>query len=184
LMCDHNVTVTRLRSPRFRGADPRGIAGGELHFFELRWRINLGLVQRGRGTCCGDLAPHDLSILDFGSLPDGGSSRVAGRRRARARIRSAPVGACVAYLTLRGWTGRWRSRHVHVQLALPHPRWRTMMNRRLESGRLVVGRSEYPGAAGSAVFRPRCGFWLGERGPGRVGPENPPGACRFPTGSG
>ena len=48
-------------------------------------------------TCFWDLAPHDLSILDF-ILP--GGLRHRRRRRPRAPTRSAPGAACVGYLTL------------------------------------------------------------------------------------
>ena len=50
-------------------------------------RINLGLVQRDVDVLW-DLAPHDLSILDY-VLPDG--CRAARRRGARRPTRSAPA---------------------------------------------------------------------------------------------
>ena len=61
-----------------------------------------------------DLAPHDLSILDF-VLPDGRA------RRWRWRAHGAdPIGAgraCVAYLTLRLSNGAMA--HVHVNWLSP-----------------------------------------------------------------
>ena len=71
-------------------------------------RINLGLVQPDVDVFW-DLAPHDLSILDF-VLP-------GGLRAGRGRPRTAPtrIGAgkaCVGYLTLPLSSGAIA--HVHV----------------------------------------------------------------------
>ena len=75
-------------------------------------RINLGLVQRDIDVMW-DLAPHDLSILDF-VLPDGVR---AGRGGAHG---ADPIGAgraCVAYLTLQLNTGAIA--HIHVNWLSP-----------------------------------------------------------------
>ena len=61
----------------------------------IRVRINLGLVQRDINVLW-DLAPHDLSILDF-ILPEGCTPVAVAAHGAD------PIGAgqaCVAYLTL------------------------------------------------------------------------------------
>ncbi|MGR6999487.1 hypothetical protein ACU686_17240 [Yinghuangia aomiensis] len=90
--------------------DPRRRAG-DIQFIDSV-RINLGLVQPGCGRA-GDLAPHDLSILDF-ILPPGvhpisvsahGADLIGTGR------------ACVAYLTLRLNTGAIA--HVHVNWLSP-----------------------------------------------------------------
>ena len=74
----------------------RRAASSARSYFVDSVRINLGLVQPDVDVLW-DLAPHDLSILDFvlpGGLP------TDGRRRARRRPASAPASACVGYLTL------------------------------------------------------------------------------------
>lgn len=109
LMCDHTYCYTpavlRIREL---------LHGGELG--ELQYldsvRINLGLVQRDIDVMW-DLAPHDLSILDF-ILPSGvvpvsvaahGADRIGAGR------------ACVAYLTLQLNTGAIA--HIHVNWLSP-----------------------------------------------------------------
>ncbi len=109
LMCDHTYCYTPavLRIREFlRSGDL-----GELHFLDSV-RINLGLVQRDIDVVW-DLAPHDLSILDF-VLPPGV------RPVAVAAQGADGIGAgraCVAYLTLRLNTGAIA--HVHVNWLSP-----------------------------------------------------------------
>jgi predicted dehydrogenase len=109
LMLDHTYcytpAVAHLRSL---------VHGGELG--DLQYldsvRINLGLVQRDVDVLW-DLAPHDLSILDF-LLPLG--NRVV----AVSAQGSDPIGhgmACVGYLTLRLAGGA--TAHVHVNWLSP-----------------------------------------------------------------
>jgi predicted dehydrogenase len=92
LMCDHTYcytpTVRRIREL---------VAGGELGDIQYvdSIRINLGLVQPDVDVFW-DLAPHDLSILDF-VLPQGA------RPVAVAAHGADPIGAdrsCVGYLTM------------------------------------------------------------------------------------
>ena len=66
LMCDHTYCYTPAVS-RIRELVRSGELG-EIHYLDSV-RINLGLVQRDIDVIW-DLAPHDLSILDF-VLPDG-----------------------------------------------------------------------------------------------------------------
>ena len=66
LMCDHTYCYTPAVQ-RIRELVRSGVLG-ELHFLDSV-RINLGLVQPDVDVLW-DLAPHDLSILDF-VLPDG-----------------------------------------------------------------------------------------------------------------
>jgi len=109
LMCDHTYcytpAVTRIREIVRSGEL------GEVHYLDSV-RINLGLVQRDIDVLW-DLAPHDLSILDF-VLPD----------HVRAVEVSAhgadPIGAgraCVAYLVLKLSTGAIA--HIHVNWLSP-----------------------------------------------------------------
>jgi predicted dehydrogenase len=109
LMCDHTYcytpAVTRIRELVGSGEL------GELHYVDSV-RINLGLVQRDIDVLW-DLAPHDLSILDF-VLP--GDVRPV----AVAAHGADPIGAgkaCVAYLTLELNTGAIA--HVHVNWLSP-----------------------------------------------------------------
>ena len=92
LMCDHTYCYTpavrRIRE-LVRNGDL-----GDIHFVDSV-RINLGLVQRDIDVLW-DLAPHDLSILDFVLPPDC-------TPRAVAAHGADPIGAgqaCIAYLTL------------------------------------------------------------------------------------
>nr|BFE62988.1 Gfo/Idh/MocA family oxidoreductase [Dactylosporangium thailandense] len=109
LMCDHTYCYTPAVT-RIREAVQSGELG-ELHYLDSV-RINLGLVQRDIDVLW-DLAPHDLSILDF-VLPDG-------VRPVSVSAHGAdPIGAgraCVAYLTLQLNTGAIA--HVHVNWLSP-----------------------------------------------------------------
>ena len=89
-----------------------------------RSAINLGLVQPDVDVLW-DLAPHDLSILDF-VLPGRASRR--SRWPPTALIRSAPGTACLAYLTV--WLSTGRS-----------PTCTSTGSARPRSGRLVIGGS-------------------------------------------
>jgi predicted dehydrogenase len=108
-MCDHTYcytpAVTRIREI-VRSGDL-----GDLHFLDSV-RINLGLVQRDIDVMW-DLAPHDLSILDF-VLPDDVQPVAVAAHGAD------PIGAgrsCVAYLTLELNTGAIA--HIHVNWLSP-----------------------------------------------------------------
>src|SRR5689334_13597822 len=109
LMCDHTYCYTpavlRIRELLHSGEL------GELHFLDSV-RINLGLVQRDIDVVW-DLAPHDLSILDF-VLPPGV------RPVAVAAHGADGIGAgraCVAYLTLELNNGAIA--HIHVNWLSP-----------------------------------------------------------------
>jgi predicted dehydrogenase len=109
LMLDHTYcytpAVARIRE-LVRAGDL-----GDIQFVDSV-RINLGLVQPDVDVLW-DLAPHDLSILDF-VLPDGC------RPIAVAAQGADPIGAgraCVAYLTLRLPDGAIA--HVHVNWLSP-----------------------------------------------------------------
>src|SRR5947209_2190812 len=108
-MCDHAYWYTPAVQ-RIRELVESGILG-ELQFVDSV-RINLGLVQRDVNVLW-DLAPHDLSILDF-ILPDGCTPLAVAAHGAD------PLGAgqaCVAYLTLR--LPRGAIAHVHVNWLSP-----------------------------------------------------------------
>ena len=109
LMCDHTYCYT----PAVRKIREL-VRGGELG--EIQWvdsvRINLGLVQRDVDVLW-DLAPHDLSILEF-ILPEGREPLAVAAHGAD------PIGAgrsCVGYLTvpLRGGA----IAHAHVNWLSP-----------------------------------------------------------------
>jgi len=109
LMCDHTYCYTpavkRIRE-LIRGGEI-----GELQFVDSV-RINLGLVQPDVDVLW-DLAPHDLSILDF-VLPDD-IHPVAVAAHA-----SDPIGAqraCVAYLSV--WLSNGALAHIHVNWLSP-----------------------------------------------------------------
>src|SRR5215469_15351872 len=109
LMCDHTYcytpTVQRIRE-LIRGGEI-----GELQYVDSV-RINLGLVQPDIDVLW-DLAPHDLSILDF-VLPDD-IHPVAVAAHA-----SDPIGAqraCVAYLSV--WLSNGALAHIHVNWLSP-----------------------------------------------------------------
>lgn len=109
LMCDHTYcytpAVTRIREMVHSGEL------GRLHYIDSV-RINLGLVQRDIDVIW-DLAPHDLSIIDF-VLPDGV------RPVAVAAHGADPIGAgraCVGYLTIQLTGGAIA--HIHVNWMSP-----------------------------------------------------------------
>jgi predicted dehydrogenase len=109
LMCDHTYcytpAVTRIRE-LIRGGEI-----GDLQFIDSV-RINLGLVQPDVDVLW-DLAPHDLSILDF-VLPQGVTPVAV------AAHASDPIGAqraCVAYLSV--WLSNGALAHVHVNWLSP-----------------------------------------------------------------
>ncbi|MFC9812662.1 Gfo/Idh/MocA family protein [Streptomyces virginiae] len=109
LMCDHTYCYT----PAVRRIREMVRSGelGEIHFVDSV-RINLGLVQKDVDVLW-DLAPHDLSVLDF-ILPD------HVQPVAVAATGADPIGAgqsCVAYLTLQLNTGAIA--HVHVNWLSP-----------------------------------------------------------------
>jgi predicted dehydrogenase len=109
LMCDHTYCYTPAVQ-RIRELLHSGVLG-ELQFVDSV-RINLGLVQRDVNVLW-DLAPHDLSILDF-ILPDGCMPLAVAAQGAD------PIGAgqaCVAYLTLQ--LPRGAIAHVHVNWLSP-----------------------------------------------------------------
>jgi predicted dehydrogenase len=109
LMCDHTYCYTPAVQ-RIRELLHSGILG-EVQFADSV-RINLGLVQRDVSVLW-DLAPHDLSILDF-ILPDGCMPLAVAAHGAD------PIGAgqaCVAYLTLQ--LPRGAIAHVHVNWLSP-----------------------------------------------------------------
>jgi predicted dehydrogenase len=109
LMCDHTYcytpAVTRIRDLIHAGEL------GEVHYVDSV-RINLGLVQRDIDVMW-DLAPHDLSILDYVLPTDVRVESVAAHG-------ADPIGAgrsCVAYLTLQLNTGAIA--HIHVNWLSP-----------------------------------------------------------------
>jgi predicted dehydrogenase len=109
LMCDHTYCYT----PAVQQIRALVASGelGELQFIDSV-RINLGLVQRDVNVLW-DLAPHDLSILDY-ILPDGCTPLAVAAHGAD------PIGAgqaCVAYLTLQLPHGAIA--HVHVNWLSP-----------------------------------------------------------------
>lgn len=105
LMCDHTYCYTPAVQ-RIRELVQSGVLG-ELQFVDSV-RINLGLIQRDVNVLW-DLAPHDLSILDF-ILPDGCTPLAVAAHGAD------PIGAgqaCVAYLTLQLPHGAIAHAHVN-----------------------------------------------------------------------
>ena len=109
LMCDHTYCYTpavqRIRD-LIRGGEI-----GEVQFIDSV-RINLGLVQPDVDVLW-DLAPHDLSILDF-VLPEEVIPVAV------AAHTSDPIGArraCVAYLSV--WLSNGALAHVHVNWLSP-----------------------------------------------------------------
>ncbi|MEV4201061.1 Gfo/Idh/MocA family protein [Micromonospora globbae] len=109
LMCDHTYCYTpavlRIRELLHGGQL------GELQYLDSV-RINLGLVQRDIDVMW-DLAPHDLSILDFILPPGVAPVSVA----AHGADRIGAGRACVAYLTLHLNTGAIA--HIHVNWLSP-----------------------------------------------------------------
>jgi len=109
LMCDHTYCYTPAVQ-RIRQIVQSGELGSVQFVDSIR--INLGLVQRDVNVLW-DLAPHDLSILDF-ILPDGCTPLAVAAHGAD------PIGAgqeCVAYLTLTLPGGSIA--HVHVNWLSP-----------------------------------------------------------------
>src|SRR5258707_12735735 len=109
LMCDHTYCYT----PAVRRIRElvRGGHIGEVQFIDSV-RINLGLVQPDVDVLW-DLAPHDLSILDF-VLPEDV------RPMAVAAHTGDPIGAgraCMAYLSI--WLTNGALAHVHVNWLSP-----------------------------------------------------------------
>jgi len=109
LMCDHTFcytpVVTRIRELLHSGEV------GELQYIDSV-RINLGLVQRDIDVVW-DLAPHDLSILDYVLPPNVRPVSVTA-------VGTDPIGAgrsCIAYLTLALSNGAIA--HVHVNWLSP-----------------------------------------------------------------
>ncbi len=108
-MCDHTYCYTPAVQ-RIRELVHSGMLG-EIQFVDSV-RINLGLVQRDVNVLW-DLAPHDLSILDF-VLPDGCHPVSVAAHGAD------PIGAgqaCVGYLTLELPGGAIA--HVHANWLSP-----------------------------------------------------------------
>lgn len=109
LMCDHTYCYTPAVG-KIRELVHGGMLG-DVHFVDSV-RINLGLVQRDVDVLW-DLAPHDLSILDY-ILPAGCQPLAVSAHGAD------PIGAgraCVAYLTLTLPGGAIA--HVHVNWLSP-----------------------------------------------------------------
>ena len=109
LMCDHTYCYTPAVS-HIREMIRSGELG-DVHFFDSV-RINLGLVQPDIDVLW-DLAPHDLSILNY-VLPEGVEPVAVAAHGAD------PVGtgrACVGYLTLKLTDGAIA--HVHVNWLSP-----------------------------------------------------------------
>lgn len=109
LMCDHTFCYTPT-AEYLRQVVLDGSLGTVQYFDSVR--INLGLIQQDIDVLW-DLAPHDLSILDY-VLPDGL------RPVAVAAHGADPIGsghACVAYLTLQ--LPNEVLAHVHVNWLSP-----------------------------------------------------------------
>jgi predicted dehydrogenase len=109
LMCDHTYCYTPVVQ-RIRELLRSGEIG-EIQFIDSV-RINLGLVQPDVDVLW-DLAPHDLSIMDF-VLPEG-ITPVA----VAAHV-GDPIGAgraCLAYLSV--WMSNGALAHVHVNWLSP-----------------------------------------------------------------
>jgi predicted dehydrogenase len=109
LMCDHTYCYT----PAVRQIRElvRGGEIGEIQFVDSV-RINLGLVQPDVDVLW-DLAPHDLSVLDFVLPEDLKPVAVAAHT-------GDPIGAglpCLAYLSL--WLSNGALAHVHVNWLSP-----------------------------------------------------------------
>jgi predicted dehydrogenase len=109
LMCDHTYCYTPAVQ-RIREL----VHGGEIGDIQFvdSVRINLGLVQRDVDVLW-DLAPHDLSILDFVLPPEIKPVAIA------AHV-GDPIGAgraCLAYLSI--WLSNGALAHVHVNWLSP-----------------------------------------------------------------
>jgi predicted dehydrogenase len=109
LMCDHTYCYTPAAQELRRLVHDGDV--GDVQFVDSV-RINLGLVQPDVDVLW-DLAPHDISLLDY-LLPPGVSVVAVAAHGAD------PIGhgmSCVAYLTLRLSTGALA--HVHVNWLSP-----------------------------------------------------------------
>ncbi|MFC7491314.1 MULTISPECIES: Gfo/Idh/MocA family protein [unclassified Knoellia] len=109
LMCDHTYCYTSAVREMRRLVHDGGL--GDVQFVDSV-RINLGLVQPDVDVLW-DLAPHDLSILDF-LLPEHVSVVAVAAQGADPLGHGMP---CVGYLTLRLSTGAIA--HVHVNWLSP-----------------------------------------------------------------
>jgi len=117
LMCDHTYCYT----PAVRKIRELTRSGelGDVHYLDSV-RINLGLVQHDVDVVW-DLAPHDISILEFVLPPDVVPTSVAAHG-------ADPIGAgvaCVAYLTLPLSNGGIA--HVHVNWLSPNKQRATII---------------------------------------------------------
>ncbi|KGN39908.1 Gfo/Idh/MocA family protein [Knoellia aerolata] len=109
LMCDHTYCYTSAVQELRRLVHTGEL--GQVQFIDSV-RINLGLVQPDVNVLW-DLAPHDLSILDYLLPPGVGAVAVAAHG-------ADPIGhgmPCVGYLTLRLSNGAMA--HVHVNWLSP-----------------------------------------------------------------
>ena len=109
LMCDHTYCYTEPVKHIRHLVQSGGL--GDIQFIDSV-RVNLGLVQADADVFW-DLAPHDISIIDF-ILPD------ALRPTSVAAVGSDPIGAgqsCVGYLTLAFGDGAIA--HVHLNWLSP-----------------------------------------------------------------
>jgi predicted dehydrogenase len=117
LMCDHTYCYTPAVQ-KIRELTHSGELG-DVHYVDSV-RINLGLVQRDVDVMW-DLAPHDISILDF-VLPEGVEPISVAAHGAD------PIGAgvaCVAYLTMPLSNGGIA--HVHVNWLSPNKQRATII---------------------------------------------------------
>jgi predicted dehydrogenase len=109
LMCDHTYCYTPVVG-RIRELIQAGELG-DVQFVDSV-RINLGLVQADTDVLW-DLAPHDLSILDFVLPPDVTPVAVAAHG-----IDPIDAGhSCVAYLSV--WLSNGAMAHIHVNWLSP-----------------------------------------------------------------
>ncbi len=116
-MCDHTYCYTPAVQ-KIRELTHSGELG-EVHYIDSV-RINLGLVQRDVDVMW-DLAPHDISILDFVLPPGVEPVSVAAHG-------ADPIGAgvaCVAYLTMPLSNGGIA--HVHVNWLSPNKQRATII---------------------------------------------------------
>ena len=109
-----SCATTRTATPRPCSGSGNSIRGGEIGDVQFvdSVRINLGLIQPDVDVLW-DLAPHDLSILDF-VLPDDVMPVAVAAHTAD------PIGAgraCIAYLSI--WLSTGALAHVHVNWLSP-----------------------------------------------------------------
>ena len=109
VMCDHTYCYTSAVR-KIRDLIISGTIGELLYVDSVR--INLGLVQRDIDVL-GDLAPHDISILDF-ILPERWAPYAVAAHGADP-LRTGK--ACVGYLTMR--LGGGALAHIHVNWLSP-----------------------------------------------------------------